>query len=411
MGTLEQMPAMRREYRMNLAAKGLLILFGATTTGVALVAAWKFQPHAGSLALPAVLVLIPMSLGLLLLTYAFRSHLIIEGSRITVRGPFTEKSADLSEIEGFRTVSSRNGTYQQIYLKEGRGSITVSSSFRTDDDFKTWFQKIPDLDERDRKALLDEISQQQDLGATPEERLAALKRAKVVGYSLVGVSILLGLALAFGSTLGPSIIRLCTALLALAPFVSGYLRWRSPLLYAAFKNKKDPRVEVSLVPFIAGIAFIFQTSGIHFVTMQPLFFTMIAAFVALLVLYFNSAKSGARGATIGLLAFGGIYSFGLAVVADTVFDNSPPVSYTSSVVGGHVSHGRSTSYYLRLAPWGPVDHEKDVSVSSRIYRNAHVGDTACLTLQSGSLHAPWFHVVPCGDESAPASSFPSDLPR
>jgi hypothetical protein len=411
MNTFGQMPALRHEYRFKSWLIALIcflaLLIGGS--GVMLLRQAQTQPRdAVSLILIA---LFPIAMGAYLLLRGFRSRIVLESTRIEVRGAFSEKSADQAEIEGSRTISSRNGSYTRLILKEGRGSITVSNSFNTDDYYREFFQKIPDLDERDRKALLDEISQQQDLGATPEERLDALNRAKLYGYGLTGVSILLAVALVLGKTLGPSTIQLCIVLLAIAPFVSAYLVWRSPLLYAVFKMKKDPRIEVSFIPFIAGIAFIFQNGGDHFVTMQPLYLTMAVAGVALLALFFNSAKSGASRAFIGLIVFVGFYSYGLAAVADTAFDSSPAVPYTSSVVGGHVSHGRSTSYYLRLAPWGPIDHEKDVSVSSHIYNNAHVGDTVCLALHSGSLHAPWFKVVPCGDDSAPANFSPPDLPQ
>ncbi len=354
----------------------------------------------------------PTFLGVFLLAYAFRSRLIIDGSHITVRGAFTEKSADLSEIEGFRTVSSRNGTYKQIYLKEGRGSITLSNSFSTDDDFKAWFQKIADLDERDRQALLDEIAQQQDLGATPEERLAALSRAKAVSIALLVVSVLLGIALDFGSSkLSLSMVRLCVVLLALAPLFSAWLVWRSPLLYAVIKKKKDPRGEVSWVVFIAGLAFIFCISGDHFVDMGPMIFSMALVGLALVAVFFNAAKAGARGAWIALLLFSGLYGYGVVAVTDVMFDQSPAAAYATTVVGGHVSHGRSDTYYLRLAPWGPIAYEDDVSVSHSLYDSSHLGDTMCATLHSGSLHAPWFRVTACADQPASLETAPSDLPQ
>lgn len=412
MGTIEQMPGLRREYGMNSWTKGIFTLLGLAMAGGGIFGAWKVMPLPGSGILTTIFALVPTSLGIFLLAYAFRSRLVIEGSHITVRGPFTEKSADLDEIEGFRTFSSRNGTYRQIYLKEGRGSITLSSSFSTDDDFKAWFQKIPDLDERDRQALLDEIAQQQDLGATPEERLAALTRAKAISIALLAASVLLSVAIDFNFVrLSLSMVRLCVVLLALAPLVSAWLVWRSPLLYVVMKRKNDPRGEVSWVVFIAGLAYIFRTSGDHFVSMGPMIVSMVVVGIALVAIFFNAAKAGARGAWVALLMFAGIYGYGSVAVTDIVFDDSPAAAYTTTVVGGHVSHGKSTTYYLRLAPWGPIVQEDDVSVSHTVYRNAHIGDTVCTTLHGGRLNAPWFQVTACGDESAPQNTVPSDLPQ
>jgi len=177
------------------------------------------------------------------------------------------------------------------------------------------------------------------------------------------------------------------------------------------KKKKDPRGEVSWVVFIAGLAFIFRTSGDHFVSFGPMLLSMVVVGVALVAIFFNAAKAGARGAWVALLMFAGVYGYGSVAVTDVVFDDSPAAAYSTTVVSGHVSHGKSDTYYLRLAAWGPIDHEDDVSVSHAVYRSAHLGDTVCTTLHNGSLHAAWFRVTACGDQSAPQDSAPSDLPQ
>ena len=402
MSSFGQLPGQRHVYRykawlMVLMCLIAVIIGGSFTLGI-LGSTANGRTHS---VLPvALFAVLPLAFAAYFLLLGLRSRIVIEGSQIAVRGAFTDKSADLSEIEGLRTVSSRNGSYTRLILKEGRGSITISNSFNTDDAYSEFFQKIPDLDERDREALLREIEQQQDLGSTPEERLSALSRAKTLSIVLLVVTVLLGIAVAFGAKfLDLSTVRLCTVLLAAAPLLAGYFAWRSPLLYAVVKNKKDPRAEVSFIPFIAGLALIFNTSSDHFVTMQPLYPTWGVAAIGLLALYATGAKSSARGAIVALLLFAGIYGYGLAAAADIAFDNSPAVPYTTTVVGGHVSHGKSTSYYLRLAPWGPVDRQSDVSVSHSTYQNSHIGDNVCLVLHSGSLHAQWFRVVPCSDSS------------
>jgi len=412
MASFDQLPGLRREYGVNAWTKGIFLLIGFGVAAGGIFGAFKISPLPGSGVLASVFALVPTSLGLYLLAYAFRSRLIIDGSRITVRGAINEKSADLSEIEGFRTISSRNGSYRQIYLKQGSGAITLSNSFSTDDSFSAWFSKIPDLDERDRQALLDQIAQQQDLGATPEERLGAVARAKTISIALLVLSVLLGVLIAFSDDkLGPSILKLCVVLLALAPLLSAWLVGTSPLLYTVIKKKKDPRGDVSFVVMIAGLAFIFRTSADHFVNIEPMLFTMAVVALALAALFFKAAQNGARGAIFAIVIFAGIYSYGTVAVTDVVFDDSPANPFLTTVVGGHASHGKSTTYYLRLAPWGPIDHEKDVSVPWSIYRRTHLGDNVCTTLHSGFIHAAWFRIAPCGDATALPDSTPSDLPR
>jgi hypothetical protein len=411
MDSFESAQGLRHEYRYKAWLIVLMSFVALLVGGTGVFAFAEISTKTHNLVPGSLFAILPIGLAAYFLLLGLRSRLVIQGSQIEVRGAFNEKSANLSEIEGYRTISSRNGSYKQLILKEGRGSITISNAFSADDAYRAFFQKIPDLDARDRDTILSEISQQQDLGATPEERLGALSRAKTIGISLMVVSILLGIAISFPTLgLGQSMIRLCIVLLALIPVVAAYLARSSPLLYSVFKNKKDPRAEVSFIPAIAGFAFIIHTSGAHFVVWQPLLVTMLVVGLAMIALYFSAINGGARGA-LALLFFAGLYAYGLTEVADTAFDNSPAVPYTTTIIGGHVSHGKSTTYYLRLAPWGPIGYPDDVSVSSRIYRNAHTGDTVCLALHDGSLKAPWFRVNPCDDGSQPVSYGPPDLPQ
>jgi hypothetical protein len=332
-------------------------------------------------------------------SYSLRSRMIIEGSRIQVRTAFGEKSADLSEIEGFRTITTRNGSYQELGLKEGRGSITLSSAFSTDDDFRAFLQQIPDLDQRDRDALLAEISNDAELGATPEERLGALKKAKTISILIL----LIGLAAGVGVNLAPSSwIKPSAVLLALIPVATWFLLQRSPLLYAVFKRKVDPRAELSYLTLIPGVALFIAIRDVHMVSLPSLALVFaIILLVSTAAFYTASHKSSARGAIIGLLIFSGAYAGGVAGAANALFDRSKATGYTVPVVGGHVSSGRSTTYYLRLAPWGPVTDEKDVSVPSHLYHGMEIGDVVCISLHAGALHAPWFTVASCPTQSEP----------
>ena len=329
---------------------------------------------------------------------ALRTRLTIEGTRIAVRGVFQEKTADLSEIEGFRTVSNRNGTFRVLQLKEGRGTITISSRFDTDDDYRAYFQQIEDLDDTHRKTILAEIEQQQDLGATPEERVAALQTAKTWSVFALIVTATAALALNFG---GPVLQQPSAAVLGLAPLAAVFLVLRSPLLYAVFKRKKDPRAELSFILLVAGFGFLIRMREITFVSMQPLLLLMAVAAGAVIFGYYSSVQSASsRGALFGLLILAGLYGYGLVTVTDTIFDGSAGVNYSAPVVGKHTVSGRSTTYYLRLAPWGPLETEKDVSVSSTLYRELAPGEQLCMVLHPGTLHAAWFRVYRCSDGAA-----------
>jgi hypothetical protein len=74
------------------------------------------------------------------------------------------------------------------------------------------------------------------------------------------------------------------------------------------------------------------------------------------------------------------------------------------VTGKHTVSGKSTTYYLDLAPWGPLQKPNKISVSSSSYRDAVPGDQICLDLHPGRLQAQWYQRVDCS--SSPVSDSP-----
>lgn len=388
--------ALHRVYRYNRLQKCFYVLFGAffALGGLSMTGSALAHPGAAPGLSVGVLVL---ALGAYMLLLGFRSRILIDGTHIEVRGAFRTQPADLNEIEGLRTLRSRYGSFRQLILKNSRRPITIRSRFKTDDDFRAWMQQIPDLDQRDRQALLAEIEQQQDLGATPEERLGALKAAKRNATALLVIAAAAAIGLNFGSK---PWLALCAVVLILAPFVAAFLCLRAPLLYTAFKRRADPRGEASYTLFVCSLGMIYTMREPHFLSFKPLTALMALAALALLIALLSPArKSGNRGALLALVAFAALYGLGAVAVSDVFFDRSQGTVYTAQVTGHHITHGRSTKYYLRLEPWGPVHAVEDVSVPSSLYRATSAGDTVCPELHPGRLNAPWFLVRACSNQT------------
>ena len=353
----------RREYRIRTWQRVALCLLGGffIATGLLLAGLSAFN-SSGTPTLPMAVVFVAIAFYPVL--YALQSRLVLDGTRISVRGAFQERSADRSEIEGYRTISNRNGPYLKLYLKQGGGSISVTKSFDTDEDYRAWLQQVPDLDEIDKNALLNEIRQDTELGSSPEKRLDALKMAKfwAIALTVIAVAGAAGLNFADRGDFLP-----CYAAMVLSSLAGLVLVMRSPLLYAVLKPKKDPRAQVSFVLFASGIGFIMRMRQIEFVSISSLWPIMALVLVGIGGGYLLSMRKNAvPGTLIALLLFAGLYSYGSVAVADTTFDNSKATVYTVEVTGKHVSHGKSTSYYLHLAPWGPVQQAQHIRVSRRI---------------------------------------------
>ena len=384
----------RRELQMKAWNYWFFLILGLVLLGVGVFGIYVLTgtPNKNPLFPPAV-PLFPLGLGAYLMALALRSRVVVDGSRIEVRTPFGEKTADASEVEGFRDISTRNGSFWRLQLKEGRGAITIQKWFDSPG-LRAWLQQITDLDERDRKAILDEIEQNQELGATPEERLSALKQARLwnVGLTMVAIA-----AAVFRLFPANPFFLISAVVLALTPPVMLYLLHRSPLLFVLGKPKRDPRTDFTFAFVAVGVGLVFGTIGVHFVSLSSLvpaiLLVSLAACAGFLLVSRNTA--GARGAWIVMVMLSGSYGYGLITSADTLPDHAKPERYSASIVGKHTSSGRSTTYYLDLAPWGPIPDENRLAVSRRLYDAAGVGDLTCLELHQGYFHAPWYRQVEC----------------
>jgi hypothetical protein len=116
---------------------------------------------------------------------------------------------------------------------------------------------------------------------------------------------------------------------------------------------------------------------------------------------FTAARKGPQfwGTILGMLVVSSMYGWGLAATLDTMLDRSTPTNYTSTVLNKYESHGRGTTYYLDLAPWGPIQEPDGLRVSSSTYGGTSIGEWVCLQLRPGMLHVQWYRIVECPKET------------
>ncbi len=182
----------RHEYRLKDVPRRTNLLFGLILIGSGVFFAWETWTQTDSAIFALVMGVIQLGPGLYLVALALRSRLVIDGSRIAMRGAIRERSVDLSEIEGFRNVRmpSASGGYTilKLEMKQGKGTLIIRQWLDCDE-LLAWLKQLPDLDQRDRQELLTEIQQDRELGATPEERLKKWRRAKWWNIALTAVAI------------------------------------------------------------------------------------------------------------------------------------------------------------------------------------------------------------------------------
>jgi len=135
---------------INLFLSGVVILFS-----IFIFYLFKTQPDFADIRMLLAGIAV-ITGGIYFFITVLRSRIVIDGTRISVRNAFGERTADLSEIEGFRNTYGRYGKVggniigAWLILKDGRGKIVISFlAVSVDDRFRDWLKQLPDLDKQD----------------------------------------------------------------------------------------------------------------------------------------------------------------------------------------------------------------------------------------------------------------------
>lgn len=245
--------ATRREYDLRPFQKFSYLAFAALfLLGSGFFFKLAIDPIGRDFALMAgVISLIP---GLILVSLALRSRLILDGSRIELRSAIRTFSADRNEIEGLRKIDDQYGRRTRICLKESGRAFNVSESFTGNDDLNEWLNGLPDLDQHDADLITQQIQNQNFSVGTENRTSSLLGRAK---FWAVGLSIAAGifsipvLFVNYAPLHNGSLL-----LMTVIPPAGIFLLRRYPLVFTLFKNKTDPRAELTFAIVWPGVGMI-----------------------------------------------------------------------------------------------------------------------------------------------------------
>jgi hypothetical protein len=383
MQTSNQINLNRREYGLTGYQRGVYLFYAAMLIGFGLFF-WIKIPDGGLFVL--VINAVTLSGAFAVVALALRSRLVLQGDWVELRSLVRTFRANRNEIAGLRRIRNQYGAWTRIYRKDGGHGMDVSNAFTGDDDFKQWSEGLPDLDRQDADTITRQLGNQNSSGT-----------AWTIGLSVAAGIVCLPVA--FVSD--PAVHGALVLLSLLVPPIGVLLIRRLPLLFTVFRRKPDPRADVTALFIWPPIAIVMSYSTgadpTHLIDFGPLMWWGTVVLIFWGAAAFPIAwQSPSRMPGVALLTiFGLLYSLGIVHAADVLPDASATHIYTTKVLRTYESHGRTTSYYIRLAPFGPEGYSADADVSPAVYRQTHVGDQICVRLHSGFLHAAWYTLVPC----------------
>ncbi len=358
--------------------------------------------------LPAVLTARPISpaailfsvggaIGVAAFLYArLASTVTLTPDSIEVFNGFERRTRARKDIQGYRQVSSRYGSY--LYLLSDPLNVDpprLPGSILTDPKCRGWFEGLTDISSLEKQRQQARIEACAQLGVTPADRRARALQMQI-GYGVVlGLGVLMALDVWFAHLAEPQVLD---GLLLVAPAAFAVLLWARPLVTTYEQRRGFGAL------FAVALAAPIMALSVATATIQT---RGLAAFEAatvgaVLLTGAVAAVYSPRRPDNLIWAFvaSALFVFFSVVMLDTTLDQKPFRQFPMQVADKRISHGRSASYYLRLvSPDG--QRQREYSVSSAFYGQTQIGQQVCIAVHPGAIGMAWQRLGQCTDAKTP----------
>lgn len=340
-------------------------------------------------------------LGIYLITAVLTSRLILGPDFIEVKDFLSSKLLRRSDIAGFRILPTQYISTLVFQPKDAqRKKLKIPLYFRTDEAFALWFIDVPNLDREEFEQSQAELesaaaSDNPGMEASEERILRARSIVKIMNWAA-------GIA-AVWAWIYPNPYPLAMLAIGALPFVVIVLLARSHGLYQIEGRRNDARPSLAFAFIFPSCALAFRAiQDLHFLEWKPLLLATLAL-AALLTIFLAQSDPHFHNravAAISMFFIGAMFSFGALAQFDVLADRSSPTTYQTQVLAKRADNGRTASYYLQVAPWGPRQDSQEIEVSHALYGAISPGQPVSIHLHSGALHLPWFSVSPSATSAA-----------
>lgn len=330
-----------------------------------------------------------------LAVYLFKSRIEIWPTEIRYVGVgiFKTKVLPLDAIEGFRILPTQYvKTLVLVPKNRPFKKMSISLSLERQAELLAWMeQNLTNLDKAEYEKELVEIYQNNELGASPEEKAASYKQAqkwcKLVNGAATGVGLW---AMFFPQPYNAAIWTL-----VVVPF-AGLLclrRFDGIARYNAKKGGAYPSVDAAFLMPALGLA-LRALFDWHLLEWENFWVVFAAISTGLVIVSICIARDIRRTATAIFLCclYSTIYGAGATIALNGMLADSKFTRYHAKVMGKHVSSGKTTTYYLTLSPWRNRTGNEDVTVSRSTYSEYKEGDTAEILVRTGKFGIPYYIV-------------------
>lgn len=333
-----------------------------------------------------------LALGASCIWSVLRNRVLVFPDRIEVRGFLRTRMLGRDQILGTKIdPNPKDARFVLVPRDSAEKPINIDSMIKLDEAFFDWLGDVPYLDDRESQQALAEIANDSTIGATPDERLEALKKGKRLARAINAVGIFSGLWGLFY----PRPYELVIAILVFLPLVALALIACSKGIIRVDQNKNDPHPSLALAIMVPALALAIRSlAGLYVVRWSNALWLAIGigALIWYATLKVDPTLATRRVGAIAWAAVALFYGYGAGLQANAVLDRSPSTTYEATISRKYISRGRSTSYHLRLNPWGPRQDGSSIQVARPLYDVLGPGDSVYLSLRQGAFGVQWYTV-------------------
>lgn len=390
-----------RTYRVSTGNRVLYSVLGAVVLAGGLAGMWYFgtgheaETATEALALAAVCFAFVL-LGAALILYMLTTRIVLSADAIELCDFLRARKLRRDDIAGRRLVDAQYVSVLSLIPKRaGAKPLKITQIMRTDPALEAWVATLPDLDARELEQSATEIAANRALGRTPEERAARLASAQKAAKAL---SVVAGGVSLWGFFFPDPYYEVVIATLAALPLLAVVLVARSGNLYQVAGSRNDARASLAVVFIGPGLVLGLRAIlDIQLLDWAPALgaTALLALAVTAVLAVVDKTLRGHRAELLAMLFISSFWAYGSVLESNALFDRSQPQVFETTVTGKRKSTGRSTSYYLRLEPWGPRREVDEVSVYRDLYDATAAGQRVCVVYRAGALQMPWFTVHRC----------------
>ena len=242
-----------------------------------------------------------------------------------------------------------------------------------------------------------EAAAEKNLGATPEERaskIASLKKL-TLPYNLIG---LVGAFIPFfmgSKDLGSVVFYIVWPLIGF-----GLMAFNGSLISVFSDPRRSDYPNIS-VGFLATVfvSMLVMLNNYQVLSYDNFWLPAAILSAVFFVLLFLIDKHGGEnhsvaGKVVAYVAIAMVFGSGSVMNLNFASDRSTPQLYQATIIGERTSTSSrgAVSYYITVAPWGPVHDNGELTVDKQVFDATYLGAVVNVDLYPGLFHIPAYAV-------------------